>query len=289
VAFGLTARHLVLASPAAALMLAGVAGLATGAVPAWLVAPAEIVLAAGALAAVATNPDGETLDAYLRAAIAHRRSPRREARLPAGRPCLPAWAAEPEARQAAPLALPWDGIDPRGFLRLGTDDRDRELGVAGVLRLSPVDLDLLSDEELDALVAGCGSLLNSIETPVQFVVRAEPADLGGALDELEERWPEEGSSPARSGPAVRLGELARSRAALLRSLADGGLQHRVVYVAYRHQDPERLAGVAARLAEGFRRLGVRADRLQASDLGGMLGGGAVPGGCVPGKPVRGRA
>ncbi len=165
---GLTARHLLLASPGVALIfLGGLLGV-TGALPGPVVLVGVVVVAAATAFVVLCNPDGLTYDRYLRARRRHRRSPPVE--VAAELAALPAWTGGARTT-VGPLGLPWDGLDEAGIVALGRDESKRELGFAAVLRLGALDQEALDREVVAKVVSSLGTWLSALDCDAQVLVR----------------------------------------------------------------------------------------------------------------------
>jgi hypothetical protein len=184
----LTARQLAIL--AAAAMVLWVAWAATRqllpvAVFAGLAAPA-----AGAAVTVAVGRwHGLPADRLLTAIARHHHNPRRLIPAPDGLPTPP------------PATAPHRGGDGVGGMRLGplglpvlTIDADGtlDLGVAGsalMLHATAVSFALRTPAEREALAAGFGRYLNSLNCPVQVLLGAEPIDLRPSIAELHQAAP----------------------------------------------------------------------------------------------------
>lgn len=57
---------------------------------------------------------------------------------------------------------------------------------ASVLKLSSVNFDLLSEQEQSALIGAYGGILNSLNFPVQIIIKSDPKDIGSYLVRLDE-------------------------------------------------------------------------------------------------------
>ena len=179
---GLTARQVAIAAAAAVIIWVGwVAARRVMPLPAFAVLAAPLGLAATAL--VIGERDGLPLDRLLAAAWRQARSPRRLVTAPEGIPAPPAWAV-PSGQPAPPLPSPlaplWRHIAADGVIGLGGD------GAAAVAAVSTVNFALRSPAEQDALTAAYGRWLNSLNGPVQVVIRAGRADLSAAVTALRE-------------------------------------------------------------------------------------------------------
>jgi PrgI family protein len=243
VIFGLTLRQLLI------LTVTGLTLYSAWSATATLVNPLAFAVAAVPVAAAAFflavgRRDGIALDAWLLAALRHRRSPHRL--VPADGPVTPApaWVATssgPGNRQPlpAPLRLPARGITEQGLVDLGPD------GCAAVVTASTVNFGLRTPGEQNGLVAGFARWLNSLDAPVQILIRAQRVDLSTLADRILDR------APTLPHPALEQAALAH--AAFLDQLAtERELLHRHVTVTVR--DGRGPAHAQHRAAEAARAL-----------------------------------
>jgi hypothetical protein len=169
--WGLTARQVAILATAAAI---GYVIIKTVGVllPLPMVAMLLIPLAGMSVALALGRRDGLPLDAWILAAIMHRRAPRRAAPAPQGAVTAPAWApAVAAGPPPAVLRLPADAIGDDGVIGLG-DGRSAVLVAA-----TTVNVGLRTGGEQAALVGSYGRWLNSLTGPVQVVVSAQRVDL----------------------------------------------------------------------------------------------------------------
>ncbi|WP_203933975.1 PrgI family protein [Virgisporangium ochraceum] len=217
-----TARQLVILSVTGLVLYAVWSALAPTVSPLVLLAATMPVAAASFVVAVGRR-DGVSLDAWLLAAIRHRRSPRRL--VPAGEPIAPppVWAdSGRDEEPPAPLRLPSRGVGPDGLIDLGSD------GSTALVAASTVAFGLRSAGEQNGLVAGFGRWLNSLDGPVQILVRAERVDLTTVGDRIHAH------APGLPHPALE--EAAVSHVAFLDGLAaERELLRRQVTIAVRDQ------------------------------------------------------
>lgn len=141
--------------------------------------------------------DGISLDRLALAALHHRLTPRHRLAAPDGVHPAPAWlthqaTTDPlpgtHGTRPAPLHLPATGVHAGtggghevGILDLGPD------GLALIAAAGTVNFALRTPAEQDALVAGFGRYLHSLNAPVQLLVRTERLDLTGQISDLRER------------------------------------------------------------------------------------------------------
>lgn len=55
-----------------------------------------------------------------------------------------------------------------------------------VLKVSSVNFDLLSEQEQSALIGAYGGILNSLNFPIQIIIKSDPKDIGSYLTRLDE-------------------------------------------------------------------------------------------------------
>jgi PrgI family protein len=174
--FGLTARQAAIVATAAAASYLIWHTLGTR-LPLPAVAVLLIPIAAAAVVLALGRRDGLGLDAWLLAALRHRRAPRRAAPAPEPTPPVPTWAPAAAERDAAAAAagpavlrLPAHAIDDDGVIDLG--------GSAAVLvGATTVNIGLRTGAEQAALIGGFARWLNALTGPVQIVVSAQRVDL----------------------------------------------------------------------------------------------------------------
>jgi hypothetical protein len=171
IVWGLTARQVAILATAAAigyLIFKAVGALLPPAVAAVMLIPLVGVSVALALG----RRDGLPLDAWILAAVMHRRAPGRAAPAPDGAGAAPAWAPDvPVEPQPSVLRLPAQAVGDDGVIDLGG-------GSAAVLvAATTVNVGLRTGGEQAALVAGYARWLNSLTGPVQVVVSARRVDL----------------------------------------------------------------------------------------------------------------
>jgi hypothetical protein len=184
---GLTARQVAILAVAAVPVYLAWQQL-TGRIPVPVLAGGSAPVAAVAVALALGRRDGLGLDAWLLAALAHRRRPRRL--LPASvhpRPA-PEWA--PDAIPAASpgdsgrlgaLRLPASAVSPDGTITTGPGT------TVALLAATTVTAGLHTNAEQAGLVAGYARWLNGLSGPVQLVVSGRRVDLGARAVRVAER------------------------------------------------------------------------------------------------------
>ena len=192
-------------------------------VPLPVLALAALVLAGTLTVAVTTTRDGLTLDRYLRAALRHQRSPRRQV------------TTDPDTQLGdglAPLEFPVADVTEPGVLDLG------EHGAAAMVECGTVNLALRSGTETNAVLGAFARALNALNGPFQFAVTAHRVDLTAAAEQVARQ--------AGQLAHPLLEERAREHAAFLRELADTtDLTVRRVLLVVREPGPIASAAVTA--------------------------------------------
>jgi len=256
---GLTARQIAILAVAAIALWAGYAATRHLVPPAAYGAVAIPIGAVTALLALG-RVEGVPADRWVIAAWQHRRSSRRLVPAPEGVPAVPGFLAEAAGPHPpalpAPLRLPLAGIGANGVVDLGPD------GLAVICRASAVTFSLRTPAEQEALVAGFARFLSSLADPVQVLVRAEPLDVGPAIDALLDAAP--------GLPHLALERAARDHAAFLSDLAESRtLLRREVLVVLRQPagqaSGDRAGRLLRRAAEAVTALGAAGVGLSVLD------------------------
>jgi hypothetical protein len=185
--FGFTFRQLVILTVTALLLYAAWTALGRAMPPAVFLAVA-VPVAGAAFALAVGRRDGIPLDAWVWHAIRYRRAPHRlvsgaEIVHPAPRWVQTTTGPGDRLPLPAPLRLPAKGITGDGLLDLGPD------GTTALVSASTVALGLRTTAEQNALVAGFGRWLNSLDAPVQILVRAQRVQLTTLADRIHDRVP----------------------------------------------------------------------------------------------------
>jgi hypothetical protein len=207
VAYGLTFHQLTIVAVGALLFYAAWRTL-HGVLPAPVLTGAGVVGGGLIVGLALGRRDGLSLDVWLLHAIRHTRAPRSlSAATVAADAGSPDWVDPPQksGRVAlpAPLRLPADAIDDDGEISLAG-------GRAAIVGATTVNLALRTADEQAALIEGWGRWLNSLSTPTQIVVSAQPVDLASHSRAL---------AAAHTQPHPRLRAACADHAAFLGDLA----------------------------------------------------------------------
>jgi hypothetical protein len=271
--FGFTFRQLVILTVTALLIYTAWTALATT-VPPLEFLVAAVPVAGSAFVVAVGRRDGIPLDGWLLHAIRYWRSPHRLA--PTGGPVTraPAWVRTTAGRGdklplPAPLRLPAKGITTDGLVDLGPD------GSTALVSASTVAFGLRTPGEQNSLVAGFARWLNSLDAPVQILVRAERVDLTTVADRIHHL------APGLPHPALE--QAALSHVEFLDDLAvQRELLHRQVTIAVR--DQRGTGHTLHRAAEAVRALAaceVTARVLDSANAAATLAGCLDPTGPLP--------
>jgi len=282
--YGLTARQLVILGATiliTTLVFVTVSPLLPVAVTAGLCLP---VITAGCSMALARR-DGMGLDRFVLAAIDHLRQRRTLVAAPEAIPEAPAWC-KVRGRLPGAMRFPIRAIRQDGVMDLGRE------GTAVLVRAGTISFGLRTSAEQAALVGFFGRWLNSLESPVQILIRARPVDLSDLASRVAE------AAPDLPHPALQ--RAAKDHAAYLDEVGDSRtLLVRDVLIVVRDQpapgsgrrERAREAGaaiVARRAVEAVRTLsgfGVTAEFLNADACVQVLSGAFSPGHERPAPPA----
>ncbi len=265
----LTARQVaILAAAAAVLWLAWVATRRM--VPPAVFAGAAIPAVAAAVMLALGRRDGLSLDRWLAAGLAQARAPRRLVPAPDGVLPPPAWISPVVAGQArplpTPLRLPATAVTPAGTITLAGD------GNVALAAASTVNFTLRTTAEQQALTAAFGRWLNSLQHPVQILVRAHRVDLTGMADRIR------ADAPCLPHPALERAALGHAQ--FLEHLAEGrDLLARQVLIAIREPASGQAARRAADATHALAAAGVAVTSLDRPHTAAVLAAC-----CQPGQP-----
>ncbi|SEG26705.1 PrgI family protein [Thermomonospora echinospora] len=211
--YGLTARQVAILSATGLLASWGYMAMADR-LPFTVIAAVLLpVIGGGAVLALARH-DGMGLDRFALAALVHLHSSKARVEAPEGVHAPPAWCRV-RGRLPAPLRLPVRAVREDGIMELADG------GTAAVVRAGTVAFGLRTADEQAALVAAFGRWLNSLETPVQILVRARPVDLSAMVAQLIDtapRLPHPALEQAARDHAAYLADLEASRELLTREV-----------------------------------------------------------------------
>jgi hypothetical protein len=214
VLYGLTFRQLAILAVAAVIFYGAWRAL-------HVLLPVPVLLGAAVVGGGLTfglalgRRDGLSMDRWLLSAVRHSRAPwalsttDMTAR-------TPDWVQAPQSRVMlpAPLTLPADAIDDGGEITLGGSR-------AAMVAVTSVNLALRTADEQAALVDTFGRWLNSLSTPTQIVVSAQPVDLPSHAKKLAQaaaRLPHPALASACADHARFLEDLAERRDPLRRQV-----------------------------------------------------------------------
>ncbi|MFC0505029.1 PrgI family protein [Micromonospora costi] len=226
-------------------------------VPIPVLVGAAVLVGGLAFGVAVGRRDGLPLDVWLLAAVRHSRAPHALSTTDTGSR-LPDWVETPTSTMVlpAPLKLPADAIDDGGEIRL-------DGGRAAMVTASSVNLALRTADEQTALIDTFGRWLNSLSTPTQIVVSAQPVDLHSAAQAL--------SRAADDLPHPALANAAADHARFLDDLAQ-------------HRDPlRRQVLIITRTSSGER--GEHATRRRGDDTVRALSGLGVTTRALDGSAV----
>ncbi|WP_433281726.1 PrgI family protein [Micromonospora sp. CA-244673] len=214
VLYGLTFRQLAILA-VAALAFYGVWRALHQVVPAPVLVGAAVVGGGLVFGVAVGRRDGLPLDVWLLAAVRHARAPRALSTTDTTSK-TPDWVQAPTTKVMlpAPLKLPADAIDDGGEIRLGA-------ARAAMVATTNVNLALRTGDEQAALVDTFGRWLNSLSTPTQIVVSAQPVDLHSAARSLAHaamQLPHPALTAAASDHARFLDDLAARKDPLRRQV-----------------------------------------------------------------------
>ncbi|RLK23809.1 PrgI family protein [Micromonospora sp. M71_S20] len=214
VLYGLTFRQLAILAVAAVVLYGGWNALHT-VVPAPVLLGAAVVLGGLVFGLAVGRRDGLPMDMWLASAVRHAQAPRALSTTDTTAK-TPDWVQAPASKVMlpAPLKLPADAIDEHGEISLGAVK-------AAMVAATSVNLALRTADEQAALVDTFGRWLNSLSTPTQIVVSAQPVDLHSAartLAQAAQEMPHPALADAAADHARFLDDLAERRDPLRRQV-----------------------------------------------------------------------
>jgi hypothetical protein len=214
VLYGLTFRQLAILAVAAVIFYGGWRALHTM-VPVPVLLGAAVILGGLVFGLAVGRRDGLPMDVWLTSAVRHSRSPRALSTTDTTAR-TPDWVQAPASKVMlpAPLKLPADAIDERGEISLGGTR-------AAIVAATSVNLALRTADEQAALIDTFGRWLNSLSTPTQIVVSAQPVDLHSharTLAQAADRMPHPALADAAADHARFLDDLAERRDPLRRQV-----------------------------------------------------------------------
>ena len=170
VLYGLTFRQLAILA-GAALVFYGAWRSLYRLVPAPVLLGAAVIGGGLVFGLAVGRRDGLPLDVWLLSAVRHSRAPHTLSTTNTAVK-LPPWVDGSVGRLPlpAPLTLPADAIDDSGEISLGSSR-------AAMVAATTVNLALRTADEQAALIEAFGRWLNSLSTPTQIGVSAQPVDL----------------------------------------------------------------------------------------------------------------
>ena len=214
VLYGLTFRQLAILAVAAVIGYSAWQALHT-LVPVPVLVGAAVVLGGLVFGLAVGRRDGLAMDVWLLAAVRHSRRPRALSTTDTTAK-VPDWVQAPASTVLlpAPLKLPADAVDEHGEIHLGGGSR------AAMVAATSVNLALRTAEEQAALIDTFGRWLNSLSTPTQIVVSAQPVDLRSAARTLAAAvdLPHPARADAGADHAAFLHDLAERRDPLRRQV-----------------------------------------------------------------------
>ena len=214
VLYGLTFRQLAILAVAAVIFYGGWQALHR-VVPVPVLLGAAVVLGGLVFGLAVGRRDGLPMDVWLLSAICHSRAPRALSTTDTTAK-TPDWVQAPASKVMlpAPLKLPADAVDEQGEISLGATR-------AAMVAATSVNLALRTADEQAALIDTFGRWLNSLSTPTQIVVSAQPVDLHSharTLARAADRMPHPALADAAADHAKFLDDLAQRRDPLRRQV-----------------------------------------------------------------------
>jgi hypothetical protein len=204
VLYGLTFRQLAILAVAALVFYGGWRTLHT-LVPVPVLLAGTVIVGGLVFGLAVGRRDGLSMDVWLLAAIRHNRAPKALSTTDTTSR-TPTWVDTTAGRMPlpAPLRLPAQAIADDGEITLAGNP-------AAIVAATTVNLALRTPGEQQALVDIFGRWLNSLSTPTQVVVSAQPVDLASHATTLE--------ATARTLPHPALESACADHARFLQDLA----------------------------------------------------------------------
>lgn len=214
VVYGLTFRQLAILAVAALIGYGAWNALHT-LLPIPVLLGGAVVLGGVVFGLAVGRRDGLPMDLWILAGLRHSRSPRALTATDTTAKA-PDWVQAPPTKVMlpAPLKLPADAIGDDGQISLGGTK-------AAMVAATSVNLALRTADEQAALIDTFGRWLNSLATPTQIVVSAQPVDLASSARTLArsaDRLPHPALASACADHAQFLADLAERRDPLRRQV-----------------------------------------------------------------------
>jgi PrgI family protein len=287
VLYGLTFRQLAILAVAALIFYAGWRSLHR-LVPVPVLLGAAVIGGGLVFGLAVGRRDGLPLDVWLLSAVRHSRAPHTLSTTDTAA-TLPSWVDGSVGRLPlpAPLRLPADAIDDSGEISLGNTR-------AAMVAATTVNLALRTADEQAALIEVFGRWLNSLSTPTQIGVSAQPVDLrrhAQNMTQAADALPHPALASACADHAQFLDDLAQRRDPLRRQvlIVSRTSTGEPVHAARRRADDTTRAlsglGVTTRALDGnavTAAIAAAADPYRPPRPGGL----AAPTSVITGAPAR---
>ncbi len=211
-------------------------------------------LAAVGVVCATTTIEGSNVERFLVDAFRFMRVPRKRVLAPEGIASVPLGI---NADRVVPVEFGVEAIETSGEITVGGGDK------VLILRSSSVNFALRSEHERRALVEGFGRVLNSLDAPLQIVVRSERTDVRAAVDALQQ------SAGDLAHPALEAS--AREHATFLTELgARRDILTHTVFLCLRGLDGSDLERRSDELAGQLRGLGLSLQRLDGDEVATVI-------------------
>lgn len=257
IAFGFTVRQLTILS-VAAIAVWGVFLSLSQLLPAVVTGAICAPIAAVGVLAIATAPDGTPMDRYLLRALFHTISPKLSVLAPEG---------VPRGLRLGAVDLGIRRVSARGFVEL------KDGMTVAIMKASGINLRLRSEAENEAVADSFGRLLNSLDSPIQFLVSSSRIDAEELISPLEET--------ARYMPHPLLTDSCLDFCRFFRTLVDReGLLRRQRLVCFKERSSgsveASLLRRAGHVATQLREAGVQAELLEGEECRTLVLSAADP-------------